>query len=625
MSMKRFGKAAIRIGNELMARSFRGSAWARIWPKLFPTWHNLGAHVVLRKAPVSVKQSAFRLARLAARNGRIFRPFASVVIEKNRFERSKYEFKKFIPIKYRKIGKIDMTERIRTLFGSNVRYNEDLNENDMPNKVDAYDFGNFLGQGCNAAVYSAKLSSEKQNIGVGFNEVSDIIALKPPMTRTEYNLNKYPLAIKLMFNYDHDRAGENHLWSSMGNELAPYPKAEKLLSGKMANFKPLPRKHPNVVRIMTAFVDTLKILPDAAERYPDALHTASWYESIAAEPKTMYVVMRRYRQTLHDYVWTHHRNYWTGRVMLAQLLEACTFLHANKVAQRDMKSDNILLQYDQDDEIPSLVIADFGCALATGTWKINYTSEDVYLGGNARTRAPEIQNAVPGPNVVVDFEMADTWAAGGLAYEIFTRSNPFYQKLDSKTYLEVDLPKLPHRIHFVARDVVRDLLKRNPEKRVRPGIAANAVSLSLFRFGEDSRKMMEKCGVSQITTLLANSTEKLGTQANKSLDNVLSLITAETIMGNLAPHLISRAERQLRATFLSRLNRQEIWQSLHYFFSTDNIDFAESMDSLNASELSNSLGSSENRPRNGFNIPLFKNVIRTGSVENGIVLRVQSN
>lgn len=41
------------------------------------------------------------------------------------------------------------------------------------------------------------------------------------------------------------------------------------------------------------------------------------------------------------------------------------------------------------------------------------------LGGNLRTRAPEIASALP-PSMV-DFSMADTWAAGALSYEIFTK------------------------------------------------------------------------------------------------------------------------------------------------------------------------------------------------------------
>lgn len=146
--------------------------------------------------------------------------------------------------------------------------------------------GEFLGQGCNAAVYSARLansdaeSSGNTHYGAGFNEVTNILAEIPPVSKVaqkvvdnlnsminiEKSLQKFPLAIKLMFNFEHDRDGDAHLLKSMGNELAPYPNAAKLLNGQMGTFRPLPAKHPNVVRIQTAFIDSLKVLPDAIER-----------------------------------------------------------------------------------------------------------------------------------------------------------------------------------------------------------------------------------------------------------------------------------------------------------------------------------------------------------------------
>ncbi|CCD68737.1 Serine/threonine-protein kinase pink-1, mitochondrial [Caenorhabditis elegans] len=640
MSMKRFGKAAYRIANELVAKGGRLPIFQRFLPRIFPATYNLGVHVVLKKAPFP-RQNALRIARLVTRHGRVFRPFSSVIIERHRFQNQNDWRRKFQPIRKELPRNVDLVERIRQIFGNSLRYNEDLKSTEWPNRIDSYEFGEFLGQGCNAAVYSARLansdaeSSGNTHYGAGFNEVTNILAEIPPVSKVAQK--KFPLAIKLMFNFEHDRDGDAHLLKSMGNELAPYPNAAKLLNGQMGTFRPLPAKHPNVVRIQTAFIDSLKVLPDAIERYPDALHTARWYESIASEPKTMYVVMRRYRQTLHEYVWTRHRNYWTGRVIIAQLLEACTYLHKHKVAQRDMKSDNILLEYDFDDEIPQLVVADFGCALACDNWQVDYESDEVSLGGNAKTKAPEIATAVPGKNVKVNFEMADTWAAGGLSYEVLTRSNPFYKLLDTATYQESELPALPSRVNFVARDVIFDLLKRDPNERVKPNIAANALNLSLFRMGEDVKQMMEKCGISQMTTLLAGSSKVLSQKINSRLDKVMNLITAETIMANLAPHLISRAERQLRATFLSRMNREDIWRSLQYFFPAGvqldtpatSSDCLETISSL-MSSFSNDSENYEKQQKpakNGYNnVPLLlRNVIRTDADGiNGIVHRVRS-
>jgi PTEN induced putative kinase 1 len=68
-----------------------------------------------------------------------------------------------------------------------------------------------------------------------------------------------------------------------------------------------------------------------------------------------------------------------------------------------------------------LVLSDFGSALAVGDWILPFPNRDTDLGGNLALRAPEVRKARPGPDSFIDYEMADTWAAGTLAYEIFTR------------------------------------------------------------------------------------------------------------------------------------------------------------------------------------------------------------
>ncbi|CAJ0593889.1 unnamed protein product [Cylicocyclus nassatus] len=58
--------------------------------------------------------------------------------------------------------------------------------------------------------------------------------------------------------------------------------------------------------------------------------------------------MGRYRMTLRDYLVDLKRKCsdYVARVLFGQLLEGSVFLYDNVVAQRDMKSDNILLEFD---------------------------------------------------------------------------------------------------------------------------------------------------------------------------------------------------------------------------------------------------------------------------------------
>ncbi|CAI4232948.1 unnamed protein product [Auanema sp. JU1783] len=510
-----------------------------------------------RRAFTPRRVTFLRFTRAIIRNGRHLRPFSSLAIH-HRHLNLEHSLR-LQAVQASREGKIDYAiQCIRTLFGTNPRYNRGLVSDIVPENLDSYEIGKNIGYGSNAAVYALRL--REQHSG--------------SQSKSENSAKKFPLALKLMYNFELDRKTPNddHLWRFMGTELVALPRSKQILNGRMGKFSPLPSTHPNVVRMLTAFVDQMPILPDARSMYPEALPTAQFYDVTIHEPRTLFVIMKRYKMTLRDYAIKERRNYWTGRVLLGQLLEGLVFLNDNKIAQRDMKSDNILLEFDNSDDVPHLVISDFGCALATGSWIVKYNDDTVGLGGNIATRAPEIALASPSPDSIVDFSMADVWAAGGLGYEIFTRRNPFYSNLKSATYKESDLPLLSSRIPQAVRSVVRDILKRDPSQRQTPHVAANVVCLSLFRFGNDVRQFLADCGVTELNpSRLKNSfsevLKELGARADKSLNDVLTFLSAESIIArNISPPVISDSELQLRATFLSRLDRNQLWEAVGYFF-----------------------------------------------------------
>lgn len=74
--------------------------------------------------------------------------------------------------------------------------------------------------------------------------------------------------------------------------------------------------------------------------------------------------------------------------------------------------------------------------------------------------------AVPGPGVEIDYSKADAWAVGAIAYEIFGQPNPFYSPvgLESRSYQEKQLPRLPASVPEHVQLVVNLLLRRNPNK-----------------------------------------------------------------------------------------------------------------------------------------------------------------
>ncbi|VDM09678.1 unnamed protein product [Wuchereria bancrofti] len=426
----------------------------------------------------------------------------------------------------------DVSERIKKLFQTNTRYNSGLRVVEIPNRLEDYDIGSNIACGCDAAVYEARIRTLEKA-----ERLPSSICTNLPFTSfsqrkqsvTKDPVVAYPYALKIMYNYEFDTS-ERHLWMDMGTELVPLIEKPPELIGFMANMTFLPHEHPNIVQMYKAFTDCMPVLEDAQRLYPEALPTAGFYGLIVDEPKTLFIVMRR------------------------QITCGTSV-----------------------DDAPHLVLSDFGCALATGSWKVRYDVDTVHLGGNLALRAPEIRCAHPAPNNWVDFHMADLWAAATIGYEIFTRqqTNPFYGHMRSDQYVECELPALPKKVDCSVKMVIRDMLQIDPNKRPDPSVAANVLSISLFRFGHNLHKLLHDCGFDE--TLFGGKINDLKNAASKTLEalkenmiasvnNFTLLFAAETILArNIHPNVISTAELQLRATFLSRINHEYIWSALSYF------------------------------------------------------------
>lgn len=80
---------------------------------------------------------------------------------------------------------------------------------------------------------------------------------------------------------------------------------------------------------------------------------------------------------------------------------------------------------------------------------------------------------------MIDYSKADAWAVGAIAYEILGLANPFYghggSALESRSYREDQLPSLPHHVPLEVKQVVKMLLRRDPNK-VRPWVLTGPVA-----------------------------------------------------------------------------------------------------------------------------------------------------
>ncbi|XP_029178837.1 serine/threonine-protein kinase PINK1, mitochondrial [Nylanderia fulva] len=373
---------------------------------------------------------------------------------------------------------------------SKIRWNTPQNDKDYQiipvneNAVSLQDFmiGPIIAKGCSAAVYAAQFvdaardeTNEPKNID---EETKDVTV--------------FPLAIKMMFNYDAE-SNAAAILRAMYRETVParrhYGNDELAIwEQRLAeNTMTLP-PHPNIVAMHYIFADRIPMLPGSWGMYPDALPTRINPHG-SGRNMSLFLVMKRYDVTLKQYMANRNVDTRVSILLFAQLLEAVAHMSANGVAHRDLKTDNILLDLSEEsDNCPSLVVTDFGCCLANKNHGLYlpYNTYDIDKGGNVALMAPEVITAEPGPFTSINYTKADLWTAGTIAYEIFGMQNPFHgdkgekAALNNYNYTEDELPALPDNLPPIINAVVKNSLLRNVYKRLDIELAVTIIQLYLW-------------------------------------------------------------------------------------------------------------------------------------------------
>lgn len=330
------------------------------------------------------------------------------------------------------------------------------------------------------------------------SEASSLLGNIPKMDPTDEaeDLKIYPLALKMMFNYD-IQSNAMSILRAMYKETIPAIHKhdnsqldgwEKQLMDQTVSLPP----HPNIVMMFGAFCAQVPNLMHSSTLYPMALPQRINPYGYGRN-MSLFLLMKRYEHSLCSFLETTNEISMRTRILLfAQLLEAIAHLYRHGVAHRDLKADNILIDLNGNDRHPILVLSDFGCCIADKSHGLTvpYTSMDTDKGGNTALMAPEIINKLPGAFSMLDYSKSDLWACGAIAYEIFGQRNPFYDSehpnspdgnvLRSSDYSEKDLPQLDHSVPLLISKLVQNILQRNPNKRLSPDIAANVLQLFLW-------------------------------------------------------------------------------------------------------------------------------------------------
>lgn len=144
------------------------------------------------------------------------------------------------------------------------------------------------------------------------------------------------------------------------------------------------------------------------------------------------------------------------KLYIAEIIEAIEFLHKNKIIFRDLKPENIVLS-----ETGHVKLTDFGLSKEN----VGSFMENKSFVGSIAYLAPEILKK-QGHSKSIDW-----YLTGVLMYELIVGIPPYYDN-NRKTLFDNILTgplRIPHTMSLEARDLVLNLLNRNPKKRLGAG------------------------------------------------------------------------------------------------------------------------------------------------------------
>jgi len=141
--------------------------------------------------------------------------------------------------------------------------------------------------------------------------------------------------------------------------------------------------------------------------------------------------------------------------IVRQIISAVAHLHANGIAHRDLKPQNLLCAGADGDDIR---MADFGLSkmFDQGEYLVTCCGSPEYV-------APEVLECKP-------YDKAcDLWSVGVITYVLLTGCFPFWDKNNAVLYekirkVEYGWPS-GSQVSAEAKDLIRHLIEKNPEKR----------------------------------------------------------------------------------------------------------------------------------------------------------------
>jgi len=190
-----------------------------------------------------------------------------------------------------------------------------------------------------------------------------------------------------------------------------------------------------------------------------------------------------------------------ARLCFMKLLEGLAYLHTKKIAHRDLKLENLLL--DRKDDISTVKIADFGLAKRAA----ESTMETIC--GTPQYVAPEVILGIPGNKYTFT---VDLWSAGVILFILLGGYPPFYDEHEPRLFMKIRRGQYSFddpvwaKVSDLAKDLIRKLLTTDPDKRLSAdealkhewfkdvSVSSNVLSGTMAHFREQVEKRASQLG-----------------------------------------------------------------------------------------------------------------------------------
>ena len=268
------------------------------------------------------------------------------------------------------------------------------------------------------------------------------------------------------------------------------------------------------------------------------------YESIKKTKKHFYLVMEfcnggELSKALEKYQEKYGKPFSQEIVqhLMRQIIDAFKYIHEQKVVHRDIKLDNILINFESEKDKEDLnmlkakvKIIDFGFACKISGNNLAHTAV-----GSPLNAAPVILKKMTGESAKLGYDQkADIWSLGSICYHMLI-GKPIFDAEDMDDLIskvEKGSYKLPANLSREIVSFLNGMLQYEPKNRL------TAEQLSNHEFLRNNVKDFHKIDLTSISGKVSGNQIEVNTKKNRTIWSIFNA-DEEKLMkispGNLAP------------------------------------------------------------------------------------------